>query len=1770
MSETTLSFDASSAFRDALIARNLPPYGVPGAYSPPQGDPVYEATPLSDSNVIDSPNDLVGTTNQANELYPLNQFGPDGGFNNIVSTDGPPLPVNSNQGEYGANDADIEVVNEFYIDAAYVKNTFGPQDGYKDLTIVSDLIPGYQYFLPYYDLEPLIFLPSQYTPLDILISDDPSGSNGLLSQDSFLAQIAAGELKFAFNERVKFEEEQILSSIVNLDSLQDPFEASLVATGQQPLIGKNWKITVPENPLLAGVSFLNRITGTYFPVSFIPGDYFNETEQVLSPQTEGALNVTNNLTGGALGSILNKYRNPSELFLANTGFGQKSVLFKSLDYNRYRPKYNKGLLLGVTDAISNLVGANEDQGGGYYVGSDQAEPSRITSPDNEIPVDAFGKQQPSPVYGPSELGKLYEGNIDKISFGLGGKSYTNQGGIAGEFIWTSPKYKDNLGFKVEPGGNPVKLDEEFNVVSDQFNSETQSDDFEFKQGSILDNTQRLIESADSVTGQRRLQHVGNAINQISKVFNDGYKEMTKGSQVIAYYDSVTDSQVIGESGFEVGREYCRVFQKDTPYLTYADLQKTDGITNSGRGFTYSVFDNTYNLNIAPLRNPGSTNIIDGKVKKYMFSLENLAWRTSDKPGYTYDDLPACERGPNGGRIMWFPPYNLTFSDSSTASWNPTSFLGRPEPIYTYKDTKRSGNLSWSIVVDHPAMMNTIIEKQLANLSQEQTDSIMDSFFAGCVKYDLYDLAIKFNTLSINELYTYQELLQNPRTSPEEKYEIHRQTIGSDGGGNGNGGANTIGDETGNNTDTNGQQTNTTQNGESVDKKGQLEGELNKFVDYGFYFDNDYPIGSTTWVTELSSPFVDWYNRYITQANRNIYDTRAPENVNNGQPYSKDGVQPFFDQVVIGNFNDIKDDLIPKKLKEVLVDYKGSVTITLRGSASAPATNNYNINLSKRRNSVVLNWLRTQTIGDKTIKQWEEEGKIKFEFTATGEDVAVVGSNGNTNISTSCTNNIKDVSKGKVTSASQWYSVPAMACRRVKIEKIKIDDFVEPPKRYSCDGNGNCYEDENGEFETLVKCKEKCTPQPSPSPVVNLKTYDCINGNCVENTLGTGEYTGDTCNEQCGDVIVTAITTNPQPTPTPTIQKKIKEGISKKVLRTLFSECDYFEIIKESNPTVYASIKDKIKYFSPAFHSITPEGLNARLTFLNQCVRPGQTIPVIGPDGKPKYNDARNTSFGAPPVLVLRVGDFYHTKIIPNQLSITYEPLLYDINPEGIGIQPMIAKISLGFDFIGGHGLAGPVQELQNALSFNFYANTEIYDERSTPTESTKERDENLVQQIITKNPGLSAADTSNENDIDNQLPQTGGNTIGNILTEDYFDDNSYQTGTTEFNTIFNQLSEDTNSYFTTIFNQLKTINEVTNYPILQLVSEERNFQDGNLGLVPLIDVGNGNSETKTKIFGKPIKYENKITKVVNQVLDDINDNTNPLIEPIENSNANYSKATKREFKNKVYEIVSQQDAKINERIINYLNEISNSQQEYVQIFKKMDLVVAQIDGYRLETGKFKVYSISPKEDSSDSLQNIRGDIYPSPLDKQLTDYLTSLENNKIVYADTIDDNGTSFTPVYQPDTITIPNPTGPGTIELPAEPFLLTNKDRRFYMVMSDIFTDDNKYNTFVESIITERVKGNTSMVNLIKQTCESIRKQHLLEFEAEKKLFTDYETSQEYIDNYLKYKINNLENTSFEFNYTTQTNSDTKDKQKELKTAYSDLNTIKKKNTFNGKVYFD
>ena len=155
----------------------------------------------------------------------------------------------------------------------------------------------------------------------------------------------------------------------------------------------------------------------------------------------------------------------------------------------------------------------------------------------------------------------------------------------------------------------------------------------------------------------------------------------------------------------------------------------------------------------------------------------------------------------------------------------------------------------------------------------------------------------------------------------------------------------------------------------------------------------------------------------------------------------------------------------------------------------------------------------------------------------------------------------------------------------------------------------------------------------------------------------------------------------------------------------YSEMPFFNKLKENDRFIYDSISDKIAFFHPSFHSITPEGFNSRLTFLQQCTRQGPTF--AGAENRPD-----NLAFGRPPICILRIGDFYHTKIAIDNLNFTYEPLVWDLNPEGIGVQPMICTVDINFAFLGGSSLRGPINKLQNAISFNYFANTEVYDPRA--------------------------------------------------------------------------------------------------------------------------------------------------------------------------------------------------------------------------------------------------------------------------------------------------------------------------------------------------------------------------------------------------------------------------------------------------------------------------
>jgi hypothetical protein len=1528
-----LSFDSTEGFRKKLLVRNLKSYNTLNFTSNSNaGTSEYN---VADYSVVDTPSLEDTGRVAAKDLYKINEFGPFGGYTNYVDINDNQQTV-ANMGEYDYTASSPSRSTPESQKDAFIQNRYGPPDGYKDLISIDDIQRIISQRDTYYK-----FVSSTYSPQNILLQMDPLGSDGLLSQDSELAQIAGASLKQSFLDRIAQETYEETLARANFLPGNNPAYGPLgVLIGKVPLIEPDWSISVPSTIVGKGLNFISRITGVYSPFSWIPGDYFNPEEK------KSFLNQAANKLLGKFdkkGTLkLPENKSSSDVFLANSGAGTRQSLFRNLTFNDYRPDY-KGNFIGEI----NLAAPT----GNYYVGSRTSDPIDIVSPNNELPQDKDGNKIQTAVRGYGELGKLYENN-QEFKFGLASSALYDDGGIQGGFTWVS-RQNSPIGIMQGIGGKPEGQDNEFNLVAATFQAGQSTNYSEnFREGSILYDTQNLIDAAERLQGDSRLQHVGNAINQVSKVFNDGYKELTKGSRVIRY------SQ---DNGYEVGFEYCRVFTKDVPYYTTGDLQKSEG---NIRKFDYSVLSNTYNLNIAPTSGNESTtlDVQNGRVKKYMFSLENLAWRTSNRDGFTYDDLPSCERGPNGGRIMWFPPYDINVSEQVSARWTDNNFLGRPEPIYTYNNTTRTGSLSWTILVDNPSIMNLIVDKELEKISPDsKVTQIMDSFFAGCLKYDIYELAAKFPQFSLKDIYEIVETTQSLSDYTEAVNQIPQA---------------------------NPQTTQT-----------NFTSQLNQYINLGFYFDNNQPFSPTN-SSDSQSPFNVYYNSYIGLQGT-TYKTNPVE--------SQVGpIQNFFNTMVIGSFNN-SNNFITQLSKEL--NQGATVNLTISSSASSPDNVSKNKALSERRADSVKKYILSYNLGSdvKSFQQWSDDGKLYINIVAGGEQVEIDG--------VDCSQNL--------TPPNNEYSTQAMGCRRAYISNINV---ISPVNE---------------------------TPAPDPEIISELNQDAPATPQTQQTFLETN----------------------------------VKPDIAKRVLRRILSECSYFELMKEDSPFVYNSIKEKIKYFQPAFHSITPEGLNSRLTFLQQCMRPGDTIPTVQKDESGRitkvYNDAFNTAFGAPPICILRVGDFYHTKIVIDSLDIRYEPLLFDLNPEGIGVQPMMAKVSMSFKFIGGQGLKEPVAKLQNALSFNYYANTEMYDDRADVTEDVKQKYNSQVLESIENIIGFSSKDARNNSG------REGGNTIGTTTSEIISGATTGGTitsvsGQINYKQFFTDFLANTKNTTGTILGQLEEINN--NYFVggLRMFTSVRSYTGGTFG---------GSTElVSPSLFGKPENLEAKIVKLFELAIKDVENNSNPYL-GAEFNRQNFKDVDIKSFKRTLTDLIVAKRTDYQQFFDGAIQTMVLAEQDLVRYIDKSNLVTSESqgantgsDGYILAKGSPVVYSltgttqVAPSSTSITTLGEFEDDF------KTIGDNLQTFADSLVQYKIDLDNFNDTFTfDCLDP------------SIDTPAQV--------RFFMIFAKEIVDNS------EDFIIKLTRGGTleSMVDYITVVTNNLKQDYIDSKKVSDSYFTDFK--QKYYD---------------------------------------------------------
>ena len=1507
-----LRLGGSALFRDKLLAKNLPPYNLEGQFSYAGTSGGY-AIKLSDDSPKDTPNISDEVFIDALETMVINKYGPATeiiDFANIVGNNAGlvsmqqqglgtvQVPSTGQQTQYSQSQAYLGLVSDFFIDSAAVVNRYFPQDGYNNSYDSSEIILQKKntQFGEY---------PS-FTPPDFgLVGGLSNGLFSLfeianiedtLSEDSYLQQISVGFLQQAFRERISREVYKNTIGKVNLQAFSDPFTASLLASGQQSLIAQNYTITVPDGIVDQSAYLLQRFSGTYIPVSPIEGDYFDAPERRKTKFGQFVQSGINFFTKPATPS------NRSVKFLNNTGSGQKNVLFNNIGFNIYKPNYDLNTTqVGLAvDTIFN----RDNSIGKLYIGEIE-DLQYVTSPRGKVPYDPItGIETTTPVIGPDAIGKLFEGpDVDQYykNWGLASKSMGEDGDPTGGFSWVTSQSSAMAGRFVGPdnttqtNGEPFGKSPSFDGIAGKF-VDSQSNRVQFRRRSILENTQRLVESGEKATGKERLQHVGNAINQVSKVFNDGYKELTKGSKVRKF---------IRKNGTEVGAEYGRVFTKDSPYMVYGNLQSTvandSGDEQNGnlRRFTYSVVDSTYNLNIAPLRGQESTNVIKGVgVKKYMFSIENLAWRGT--PEQT--ELPDCEKGPNGGRIMWFPPYNLELGqETSSPQFNPTKFLGRPEPIYTYESTERSGSISWSIIVDHPSITNLIVRKELENVDNNTTTQVLASFFAGLKKYDIYDLARKYNTLSQKTLTeAYQQVIENTNSPSEDRVQSAKDQ------------------------------------GKPSDLspiENQTQNVFDAFNNFGFYFDEFNP-------NQTGENYETIYSSYVSSLNNNIANGPSPVL---GQPTT----EVFLQSILNYNFQQLEE--LRRQITKVIQEKSGIVEITFSGTKilgdpSTTEESTYWVESAKK-------FFNDYQIENNTIEDYV--GKY---ITYRTENLGTV----NTNIPKTNTSGDQVLCEGNSVSR---FSFNDCACRAILISKVSFTPL--DPKKSSGDN-------------------QQTTDQTGTKP------------------------------QQQNDI--------------PT---KLK-GISKKIIRELLTECNYFDALKSTDSFLFDKVKDKFKFFNPAFHSITPEGLNARLVFLHQCMRPGRTIPTKKSETENNfYNDAFNTNFGSPPVLVLRFGDFYNTKIIPESFSISYENL-FDFNPEGIGFQPMIAKVSLGFKMIGGHGLKEPVEKLQNALTFNYFANTEMYDERAEATEPTDAIDSALIQSIWNEEP-LGIVNNVNDVSTDN------GKTFGDIIHAGQSSGGT-QSGQLQYDSFFNGFIDVTQKYFTDMLGNYVSFIEEYNQGLWYQVNYKLNYSTGFFNATDF----NSAEKVSTNIFGKIYDYQTPIDETAVLLFDAIDNNQDFYTFRI-NENPYFTPSEKTKLISNYRNFITNTLLENFGRVEIYIQDAVQSQINMTLYMAKMDYVSFSGDGKTLMDNTNKLYSLTGTTSASgeDSLVEFKDDYFK--VMSGVTDFYTLGTGNTFIDRSLISGNVVLWSPINA----------------------FLNPSDNYVYILMSNIILDDFERQKMVEFLVS-------------------------------------------------------------------------------------------------------
>jgi hypothetical protein len=709
----------------------------------------------------------------------------------------------------------------------------------------------------------------------------------------------------------------------------------------------------------------------------------------------------------------------------------------------------------------------------------------------------------------------------------------------------------------------------------------------------------------------------------------------------------------------------------------------------------------------------------------MFSIENLAWKGMfNDYGDEMEEygLSIDQKGPFGGRIMWFPPYNLKFSENSNASWDANEFIGRGEPIFTYSNTRRSGNLSFTMLIDHPSILDYWERRNMGQGGRgdggvddtQSKEQQMLRFFAGC---DILKAGLP---------------PQEPIVEPQKKVDIEPVTENEDKvfqflvfyPNNYSGKDDKIGGTV--------NPIHYLMGGIGAQKERLANGTVQDFpVDFSkvYISPNGYICGGYEVRGPQGSRKLGVGVSTIDSATTNNDISTVSILGSTETKLLAKSIYPSKEKVPYNNtWGDSKKDKEAKSNWHKQRYYYRADTDTLGqllvgedndGAVSYIDKNSYQFN-GKNVGDAVKYWgLKDRTFSfAEMFTVLESENAQYSEKFCRPDDLADLKA-------------IMKTAKGHITEVRCIGRASSQANNESEVVNTERNNTLARNRaetirkwletRLKVEGNNVFHTSLTFNFD---KTRDEPVQDDSNDRLAKLNRFclveihyklddveDVSKGNIRIDESGNPEnYSTTVINSNEG---VNQAENDKKLQEEQEARRSTKSvGTTRNKYKRYDDEYKFFDKIHENAPFAEKLLSDRIKIFNPAFHSMSPEGFSARLNFLHQCTRQGPTLSASQSMGE----NATNLSFGRPPVCILRVGDFYYTKIIINSINIDYDPLQWDLNDEGIGVMPMMANINIGFDFIGGSDLSGPISRLQNALSFNYYANGSVYDNRAEQVE----------------------------------------------------------------------------------------------------------------------------------------------------------------------------------------------------------------------------------------------------------------------------------------------------------------------------------------------------------------------------------------------------------------------------------------------------------------------